>query len=247
MANTPLVFNSQTALLAEDMTALLGSDAASIEKAVGWVMGANGLMTPYGYDRSLTAGGLQATGTGAGHWFRMGTMHRLGRTAIGSSTSQVDFTWDNTYEYDEIRVAGAHIDISGGGEVLARVSQDGGSTFLAGSDYSYARADTFTGGSSITQADNTGETSMRFCTAPGSGGYVSFTATIIQPHTTTSTKPWATTSQGDRNGAATGVRMSFGATKYTANTSAINGVRLLPQSGTFDGGEFTLIGVIYGS
>ncbi|MEL6325705.1 MAG: hypothetical protein AAFQ61_02195 [Cyanobacteria bacterium J06626_23] len=67
--NLGFVFDSLTELLAVDMTALLASDGNPVQRFFAVVVDSAGRRFDYVYNRAVTTGGLQATGSGAGHWF----------------------------------------------------------------------------------------------------------------------------------------------------------------------------------
>ena len=213
------IISGQTALTSApaDTDEFLVSDAGTIKKI----------------DYSLIKGG--------------GCWEKLVTTSISSGDSSVDFT--NTYltsNHLDYMICGSGIkQASDAIAIRYHVSTDGGSSFISTSTYANARRGLADDGDVLTSTQ-TGSSGLYF--NPGTignstGEIMNFQTLLFDPLKQSGTTDaytyfYTNGSYGD----AVGDVVVFHAANMYPSTTAVDGIRLLPQSGNFTSGSVTLYG-----
>lgn len=166
-----------------------------------------------------------------------------------SASTSIDFTSgiDATYNRYEIQIDGL-VPTTQGGDLWLRSTQNGGSTWLAGaSDYRWVtEAHGGTNAWVLQQSEgdsklviNMNDTNARLGAA--SGKNANFTIQITMPSSTTLTKLaiW----RGNMISSVNKNVVIHGSGSLPGFATATNGIRLLPSSGTFASGRFSLFGI----
>jgi hypothetical protein len=169
-----------------------------------------------------------------------GALVEIGRNEISGSPSNVDFTWSNANDYDEILIRGDTIKPSTDAEVLMQLSDNGGASWKTGAtDYRQCRVANVNGVINLVEGD-----AASMSLTPGSGGasadeVMSFQASLVKVGDasvkTMMLNQYVTvhSSGNSSNGVSHGFRKA---------NEAHDGVRLSLSSGTFSSGTVIIYG-----
>lgn len=164
-------------------------------------------------------------------------------SASASNVAAVDFTAGIDGTYDRYVLTGSLITVQTDNVGLnLRVTQNGGSAWLA-ANYSYIVGSPQTG-NAINTAHNASTTLMPMLVSGvgnAAGETCSFMAAFDRPSNTAVYKTFEFQATSFDNSGALQAHIGSGA--YKGNTSAINGVRVIPDSGNIVSGEFHLYGM----
>jgi len=167
-------------------------------------------------------------------------------TASASTSAAIDFTSGIDSTYDEYMISLTNIvPATDDTTLLVRVSEDGGSTFKAGStDYTYAYNSEQEAGAD-TSSGSTGASAIRLGVSMSStasaGGWCG-ELRFFAPAGTTQKKLF-TFSGGWPRTSSTDFRCINGAGRFVLDTNAINGIRFICGVGNITSGNFALYGI----
>lgn len=183
---------------------------------------------------------LQTNGAGAptwvtpggGSWTYLSTV-----TASGSSTVDIETTFDSTYDEYVIKVSNFIPDTS---NESIRVRVKVGGTYDTGSNY--GSASTITDSTGATLAGNNGGTAMLLTNASvGASRPTSFEFLVHSPASTSYAKGFDWSGFLYRNGVLLG--SSFIGAGLNSNTSTCTGIRFYMSAGLITSGTFRLYGI----
>lgn len=160
-------------------------------------------------------------------------------SATASASTSVDFTSFINSDFDEYILLGEYVlPATNSVDAFFRVSTNGGSSYLSGSEYSYTHAGVDTTSSS---GSNGAQIKMnRVAIGNSSGQGLDFELRFTKPsggHNLKSLR-W----QSNERGSASSVEGHFGS-GYVSTASVVNAVRFLFSSGNIAQGSFKLFGV----
>ena len=156
-------------------------------------------------------------------------------TKTASAASTLDFTEFDSDIYDGYRLACKDITLAG--SLYLRFSTDGGSSFVSTSNYAWVNRTTVLTGTTLTVGSSLGaDTEIFFCPDGSAGNLV---LEFSRPDVTyDKTVTWSGTYNPSGGGT---FQTAINGNGMLDNGSACDAIRILPNSGTFDG-EFTLYG-----
>lgn len=165
-------------------------------------------------------------------------------TATASTSSSIDFTSGITSAFSEFVIVVSNMKQSTQATCKFRISTDGGSTFKAGgSDYIWQSRILKTAGDTHSQSNGDTSVLMTGNTPFESGRSVDGRIHIIDPSDSSGGVNKAVTWSLSDTSTTTSARNFGGVGFYKTATTAVDGFRIIPTSGTITSGEFALYGI----
>lgn len=163
------------------------------------------------------------------------------QTQTAAVSSEIIFNTDIDATYQEYVIKAHDVVLSAASDtpIYLELSTDGGTTWVTGTEYSYAGCVAYNGGASLAFEGSVTGTSIRVVSG-NSATQVDMNIELNNPSSSLAGKQILYQASGANAGA--GLVSHSQGSGFRNVASAVNAVRLSPDTGTFTSGEFVLYG-----